>query len=205
MTSTKTCTRCGKIKPLNGFHKKAGGRDGLKSVCKECCKLQGAAYYAANRKKVLAKTTEWHKANPAKSKVYSAVYRARHPEKSEAATARWKVANLEKHKTTRAKWQRVNSSKCTAATAAREARKLQATPAWNSEFDDLVFAEAYSLAKAREKATGVKWHVDHIVPLRSKLVCGLHTPSNIQVIPATDNIKKGNRYWPDMPAQGATR
>ncbi len=43
------------------------------------------------------------------------------------------------------------------------------------------------------------YRVDHIVPLSSKLVCGLHTHTNLQVITCRENQAKGNHFWPGMP------
>ena len=64
--------------------------------------------------------------------------------------------------------------------------------------------EAYHLARMRTEMLGLEWDVDHIVPLKNPIVCGLHVESNLQVIPELENIRKGNRRWPDMPdVQGA--
>jgi len=59
--------------------------------------------------------------------------------------------------------------------------------------------EVYEEAKRITKETGIKHHVDHIVPLDSMIVQGLHCLANLQILEGSINISKGNRFWPDMP------
>lgn len=77
----------------------------------------------------------------------------------------------------------------------RDKANLRATRAKKARIDDeltkLVTFEAHDLRKRRNKATGIEWHVDHIVPLNGKTVSGLHIWSNIQVIPKQMNLRKG--------------
>lgn len=70
----------------------------------------------------------------------------------------------------------------------------QATPTWLSELDELFIKEIYSLAVLRSEALGVEYHVDHIIPLHGKNVCGLHVPSNLQLLPASENLRKRHLY-----------
>ena len=80
--------------------------------------------------------------------------------------------------------------------ANRRAAKLQATPKWASEA--LILA-IYEECQLLSEETGIPHHVDHAVPLISDIVCGLHCEDNLQILPALDNLSKGNRHWPDMP------
>lgn len=66
----------------------------------------------------------------------------------------------------------------------------QATPYWT----DL---EAVKLVYSKANQYG--FHVDHIVPIKSKIVCGLNIPANMQLLDPLLNSSKGNRWWPDMP------
>lgn len=52
----------------------------------------------------------------------------------------------------------------------------------------------YREAKRLTETTGIPHHVDHIIPLRGKDVSGLHWEGNLQILTATDNLKKGNRW-----------
>lgn len=75
----------------------------------------------------------------------------------------------------------------------RRADLLRATPRWADE--DAIY-RFYSDATEQTTATGIRHEVDHIVPLHSRKVCGLHTEANLRVIPKRENASKGNRWWP---------
>lgn len=86
--------------------------------------------------------------------------------------------------------------KIAANKAYRRARKFKATPTWaNLSVIKKIYKEAHKLSKS----SGTVHHVDHIVPLNSNIVCGLHCEDNLQILPAFENLSKGNKYWPNMP------
>lgn len=155
-----------------------------------------AAYRLANPEKAKVRREKFLAAHPGKDAEYSATYRQRHPNRRKASTAAYRAENLEAERITHAKWASANKGRLAAKAAGRRAQKIQATPAWVN-WEEI--AAIYADAQARTAATGQPYHVDHIVPLKSKLVCGLHCPANLRVIPGVENLTKGNRSWPDMP------
>jgi hypothetical protein len=66
----------------------------------------------------------------------------------------------------------------------------RATPEW---------ADREHIKLIYKKAESYGFHVDHIVPIKSKVVCGLNVPANMQLLHGDLNSSKGNRWWPDMP------
>lgn len=58
MIITRVCTRCGGNFPLSAFYKSKANKDGYSCVCIECDRARFAAYYAANKDKMAAKSRE---------------------------------------------------------------------------------------------------------------------------------------------------
>lgn len=78
----------------------------------------------------------------------------------------------------------------------RRRHERQATPPWAPcAAIRAIYAEAEKLTRE----TGEQWVVDHIVPLRGKIVSGLHLPWNMRIVHWLDNARKGALLWPDMP------
>ena len=177
--TTKHCTKCGTDKELSEFCKFKLSKDGLQSNCKSCMKAYATAYRKANPDRMKAASKKWAEANPDKVK---------------AATKKWQQNNPDKVAAKSKKWQKANLDKVSAITAKRRASKLNATPAWLTPDQLSEIQQHYQVAKDLETMTGEVCHVDHIVPLQGENVCGLHVPWNLQVLTASDNMSKGNRY-----------
>ena len=80
-------------------------------------------------------------------------------------------------------------------------KRLQCRPKWVKETPHIwkAYLAIYNERDKRNKKAGyVKYHVDHIIPLNgnSNFVRGLDVPWNLQIILATDNLKKGAKICP---------
>ena len=75
--------------------------------------------------------------------------------------------------------------------AKRRVNKLDATSPWA---DLNKIKEIYIMAqRLRKNMPKQNFHVDHIIPLKGKNVCGLHVENNLRIIDGLSNMKKGNK------------
>lgn len=80
-----------------------------------------------------------------------------------------------------------------ASTSMRKRRHREATPSWLRLEERLQMRELYVQARKLSQISGVRYVVDHIVPLRGEAVCGLHVPWNLRVITQEENLAKSNK------------
>lgn len=158
-----------------------------KSLCKRCYSKQD---YHKNKDKNRSKRKE-------QCKKYYSKYRERilERDRSKRLSREYKKNESQRYKKYYSKNREKELARCKryrernrdSYNAARRIRKKkikEATPKWVNREDILDFY--------KNRPTGC--HVDHIVPLKGKGVCGLHVPWNLQYLPAVENLKKGNKF-----------
>ena len=106
-------------------------------------------------------------------------------------------ANQERRIANALRWQKENPGKAANKTAVRQRLVARATPLWaEHEWIEFLYEECADMSRREVRG---KFHVDHVVPVNSELVCGLHVQDNLRIVPAKVNLAKSNRTWPDMP------
>jgi hypothetical protein len=125
---------------------------------------------------------------------YFKAYRKANKERIAAYENAWREENRDKEKARVKAWREDNIDKVYASNAKRRAARINRTPSWLTKEDLDRIESIYKEAQKKKEETGEEWHVDHIIPLQGENISGLHVPDNLQVIRATENIIKKNRY-----------
>lgn len=121
----------------------------------------------------------------------SKIYRENNKEQIARGKKEYNCNNRDIANVANRKWQRNNKSKVLASVNLRRARIKSAVPVW---YDHQEVQQIYEECRNLTISTGLPHHVDHIVPLTNDLVCGLHCKDNLRIIPAKDNLSKGNTF-----------
>lgn len=151
------------------------------------------AYRAANKEKIAAAKKLEAVEKPHLGAARKAKYRESHRVELRAKGIAYNQENADARAEYLRGYQKKNADKVRSWAMHYHASKLQRTPKWLTEDDHWMIEQAYDIAVKRTKATGVMFHVDHIVPLQGASVSGLHVPWNLQVITEIENKRKGNR------------
>jgi hypothetical protein len=164
--SLKLCTRCERHIPFWRFGSHPHHKDGLQIYCKECINSYRREKYRADK--------AWSDKVKATNRL------------------NWADNAVEWRKTV-AKWRVANKAKMNALSKKYKHSKRKAMPKWANQQK---IEEFYFAADFLGMVTGEWHHVDHVVPLQSDVVCGLHCEGNLQVLTATENLRKSNLVWP---------
>lgn len=163
-----------------------------KGSCVECLKVEWekgnatrAEYFRQYNKSDAGKDAK--QAYYARNKeLVKARANARTPEEKKLWKRKHKTSNPDYYKT---------------LTSLRKRRHRNATPKWLTPQQKTEIRQLYQIAITMSKTTGERYVVDHIVPLLSDEVCGLHVPWNLRVITQEENLKKSNKLLDATPAQ----
>jgi len=156
-----------------------------KGACTECLKIEWkeanekrSDYFTAYNKKeaVKEKKHEWYEAN------------------REQVIERARTRPVEQLRQYRNTWKQNNNLQVLADNKVRRRKHRLATPPWLSRKQKTEIRYLYEIAITMTKTTGEQYVVDHIVPLRSDVVCGLHVPWNLRVITQEENLAKSNKH-----------
>jgi hypothetical protein len=185
----------GALRYFNGVPCKHGHvleRITANSTCVECNRVMQAKSAIRRKEKIVGWLWKNRDILREKTNARRAANRSQHL----ATNRAWAEKNPKKVTASRADWAKRNSAHVSAYSFSRRAASKRAMPEWA---DRKKIAMFYQKAKAESARLGSAIHVDHIVPMQSPIVCGLHNEFNLQLLPKAENQSKGNRWWPDMP------
>jgi len=150
---------------------------------KEIINKKAKIYYLTNLEKRKEYQLKYYSNNKNKIKQSKRLFYLKNIDKIKESQLEYHFNNKDKIKKTNRLYRLKKPHIHNALTAKRRATKLKATPKFAN------------LNKIKEIYNNCPkgFHVDHIVPLTSKLVCGLHVEWNLQYLPAKENLSKSNK------------
>lgn len=114
----------------------------------------------------------------------------RNKEKNKPKRKQYNIDNAERLRAIALQYSKENPEVRREISATRRARKRNATPPWLTKEMRAEIKAMHAEANALKAQLGVRFDVDHIVPLDGRHVSGLHVPWNMRVITHAENISR---------------
>jgi hypothetical protein len=165
------------------FSKSKAHKEGLYPSCKECNHI----YTKTNIERMLRNNKRYRAENLDYLKEYARNYVRANREYIVARRKKYIAKDPDKWNNWSKEYRKNNKGYFICKMAERRAKKLKATPEWLTTDHKNEILDLYK----RAQETGMV--VDHIIPLQSKIVCGLHVPWNLQLLTAQANGEKSNK------------
>lgn len=191
----KTCRECKLDKDTLEFYKVKTAKDGLHSYCKECVSNRCRAYRIENSDSVKERKKKYYQTEAGKASKKASYERniehTRAYDKFRFQRDKEKVyARVREY---RPRYFENNPGLAAAYSSLYRGLKHNASSILTEELKTQI-RELHRVCKLKSEESGIKHHVDHIIPLKSQLVCGLNVPWNLQIITQAENHSKINKF-----------
>lgn len=200
----KVCVKCGELKDIAAFGTHSPGF--RRADCRVCRRATGAKYHADNKDAINAKKAlhrigkeeyhrergrKYYRENHAQRLAKNAEWRAANLDRLRQATAAWRARHPDRQKAAEDAWRAANPWITRVVSANRRARKLASQGIVSPGIVSKLFALQRGRCACCGEKLGAKYHLDHVMPLA---LGGAHDDSNLQLLRAVCNLRKGAKH-----------